>query len=277
MNIGEINYESRSFDSLTFANDFMFCKVMTMRPDLLLELTELITGRKINGIKELTGQKAVRITHDGKGVIYDVYFEDREEDTAYEIEMQTVIRKNLPNRTRFYQSIIDSDNLDKGFDYDRLPDSYIIFICLDDPFTESFVKYSFEEVCLEKPTLRLGDGLKKIFINAKGTKGEISDNLRNFIDFLAGKSAEGDFTKKLEEMVEMVKKDSETRREYLLARDRERQLKQQGYDAGIIGAANMLKKLNFSPSEIVNQLIATYHIDEASAEKYLEESGKATV
>lgn len=76
----------------------------------------------------------------------------------------------------------------------------------------------------------------------------------------------------------MVKKDSETRREYLLAMDRERQLKQQGYDVGIIiGTAKTLKRLNYSSSEIVNQLIATYHIDEASAERYLEESDKVTV
>ena len=268
------NYEAKSFDDLTFANDFMFCKVLTKRPDLLVELTELITGRKVKEIRNLEGQKSVRITHDGKGVIYDVYFEDGGEGTAYEIEMQTVIKKNLPRRTRFYQSIIDSDNLDKGLDYDRLPDSYIIFICLDDPFTESFAKYSFEERCEEKPELRLNDGARKIFINASGTKGEISDDLRKFIDFLAGKSAEDDFTKKLKEMVEMVKKDSETRREYLLAKDRERQIKQQGY---IIGAANMLKKLNYSQSEIVNQLVSTYHIDENEAEEYLKESDKVTV
>ena len=134
--------------------------------------------------------------------------------------------------------------------------------------------------------LRLNDGARKIFINAKGTKGEISEDLRKFIDFLAGNPAEDEFTKKLKEMVEMVKKDSETRREYLLAMDRERQLKEQWYDAGydsgkddgiITGAANMLKKLNYSPSEIIDQLIATYHIDEATAEKYLEESDRLTV
>lgn len=60
------------------------------------------------------------------------------------------------------------------------------------------MKYSFEERCEEKLELRLDDGAKKIFINANGTKGEISDDLRKFIDFLAGKSAEDDFTKKLE-------------------------------------------------------------------------------
>lgn len=80
----------------------------------------------------------------------------------------------------------------------------------------------------------------------------------------------------------MVKQAAQTRMDYLLARDRDRQLKEQWYDAGkddgiITGAANMLKKPNYSPSEIVNQLVATYHIDEAFAEKYLEESDKVTV
>lgn len=53
MENNNINYEAEAFDDLTFANDFMFCKVMTKRPDLLIELTELITGRKVKGIKEL--------------------------------------------------------------------------------------------------------------------------------------------------------------------------------------------------------------------------------
>ena len=281
MEINNTSYESKSFDALTFADDFMFCAVLTKRPDLLVELTELITGRMVKEIRSITGQKTVRITHDGKGVRYDVYFEDDEDNAVYDIEMQTTRKKNLPRRTRFYQSMVDSENLTKGVDYEKLPDSYIIFICLDDPFTKSLVKYSFEERCLEDGTLALNDGTKKIFVNAKGTVGEVSEELKNFLDFIAGKSAEDEFTKKLKEMVEMVKQDAQTRMDYLLAKDRERQLKEQWYaagkDTGIIGTAKTLKRLNYSPSEIVNQLVATYHIDEASAEKYLKESDKVTV
>ena len=80
----------------------------------------------------------------------------------------------------------------------------------------------------------------------------------------------------------MEKQNAQTRMDYLLARDRERQIKQQGYDDGydtgydsgkdygIHGTVSVLRKLNYSPSDIVGQLMSTYELDEATAEKYLK-------
>ena len=38
----------------------------------------------------------------------------------------------LPKRSRYYQSVMDSEILKKGVHYSRLNDSYIIFICTFD-------------------------------------------------------------------------------------------------------------------------------------------------
>ena len=64
---GEMNMRERraetamakSYEELTLADDFMFCKVMTQNPDLCRELTELITGRKVGEILKINRQMPV--------------------------------------------------------------------------------------------------------------------------------------------------------------------------------------------------------------------------
>jgi predicted transposase/invertase (TIGR01784 family) len=121
---------------------------------------------------------------------------------TFDVEMQTTHKTNLPKRARYYQSIMTVDSLQKGSDYNQLNDSFVIFLCLHDPFGENLPIYSFKNVCAEKSDLELRDGTKIIFFNAEksdlplndGTKiiffnAEKSDTmpgreLRNFFKFL---------------------------------------------------------------------------------------------
>ena len=112
----------KSYDELQFCDDFMFCHVLMANEDLCREIAEMITGRKIRDIIDAENQKSVRITEDGKGVRFDVYFED-EEGVIYDIEMQMASAKNLPRRSRYYQGMIDLNYLSKGREYEELPDS----------------------------------------------------------------------------------------------------------------------------------------------------------
>ena len=83
-----------------------------------------------------------------KGVRFDVYTKD--ENRIFDIEIQTTNQKNLPKRARYYQSVIDMDNLSHGEKYSQLKESYVIFLCLFDPFGEKLPMYFFENTCLEK-------------------------------------------------------------------------------------------------------------------------------
>ena len=58
----------------------------------------------------------------------------KDSDKVIDIECQTNLKPALGKRTRHYQSMIDIDNLMKGEKYDKLKESYILFICKDDPF-----------------------------------------------------------------------------------------------------------------------------------------------
>ncbi len=146
-------------------------------------------------------QKAIKEDFDAKGVRLDVYVNDGK-GTVYDIEMQAVTSKYLPRRTRYYQSMIDLQLVDKGQDNDTLNNSYIIFICLSDLFGKGRYMYTFENVCKEDSEVILNDGAKKVFLNADGRNGAVSEELKAFLDYVAGKPSEAIFVKKLEYAVE---------------------------------------------------------------------------
>ena len=204
----------KAYDELEFTDDFLFCHILMENEDLCIELVEMITGRKIKSIIKPESQKSIRLTYDGKGVRFDVYFED-EENVIYDIEMQAGRKYNLRKRSRYYQGMIDLNILGKSKDYERLKDSYIIFICTFDEFGAGRHIYTFENVCKEKPEIKLNDGTHKIFLCAGGDKEDCSEKMRDFLDYIARKTTNGRLSKRLQDEVEKSRKHEEWRDDYM--------------------------------------------------------------
>ena len=78
---------TKSYDELTFADDFMFCKILVNNPDLCEELVSLVVGKDVR-IVHIEKQAPIEETSDGRGVRLDVYVEG-DDATIYDIEMQT--------------------------------------------------------------------------------------------------------------------------------------------------------------------------------------------
>lgn len=212
----------KKYEELKFTDDFMFCKILYTNPDLCRQLLELILGRKVRKINYLTTQNNIDITSDGKGIRLDVYLEG--DNKIYDIEMQTTGNSNLPKRTRYYQGMIDLNLIEKGADYNELKETFIIFVCLHDPFKLNECVYTFENRCKEIPGLSLGDESTKIFLNASGNKDKLSEQLKNFLDYLSGNEPKGNLARAIAEKVEQAVQHEEWRTEYmtLLQRDREK-------------------------------------------------------
>ena len=218
----------KRFEDLTFTDDFMFCTTLKENPELCRELAEMIIGRRISRIVSVQKQRSVEILPDGRGVRFDVCLEG--EDEICDIEMQNnVDRKVLPRRTRYYQGAMDIDELVRSEDYTKLKKSYILFICWEMPFEgKDLHKFTFRNVCVEDPELELGDGTCKIFLTPAGTADDISKEMRELMSYMADNKAESDFTVRLENAVNAIKKGEGWRREYI-------QLKEQmdaQYEAG---------------------------------------------
>ena len=111
--------------------------------------------------------------------------------------------------------MIDMDLLRKGVYYDDLRQTYIIFICTFDLFGMDERIYTFRNQCMEQPELELGDGTTKIFLNAKGLKGRVDEDLEDFLQYVDGKPARSRFTQEMAQEVESVKRQDEMRREFV--------------------------------------------------------------
>ena len=188
----------KEYEELEFTDDFMFCKVLENNPKLCKELAEMITGEKFGKIKEDVQQKSIRILPNGHGVRFDVYLTDG--NTIVDIEMQNITKKNLPKRSRYYQSTIDISMFEKSKDYENLPRCYIIFLTMDNLFPEKNLwKYTFVNTCRENKDIELGDDAIKIFLTPDGNREGMSEEMEAFMTYVVDKKAESDFTRQLEE------------------------------------------------------------------------------
>ncbi|MBQ8469118.1 MAG: Rpn family recombination-promoting nuclease/putative transposase, partial [Clostridia bacterium] len=197
---------SKPFDELTFTDNFIFTRVMEANPDLCIELTELVTGRKVSRMKmeSLGKEHTVKLTSDSKGVRLDVYFEDSE--AMYDIEMQTSDQSDLGKRFRYYQGMTDIASLDVGRSYREMPKSYIVFLCTFDAFHRGQVKYEFRNLCVSDPELELGDETCKIAVCAFGKQAEGDRSLNALLSYMQDGSTEDDFARKLERATEDAKR-----------------------------------------------------------------------
>lgn len=224
---------NKRYEELTFTDDFMFCKVLTNNLNLCNELLEMILNVKICKIENVIDQKAINITADAKSVRLDVYVED-DEETIYNIEMQTTTAKNLPKRMRYYEGMIDMNQLEKGNDYKMLKKTYIIFICLDNPWDYGRHYYTFKNRCEEEPTLLLGDGTAKVVISAEGTLDDVSPEIAEFLEYLrTGTVKEGSLASRIDKAVQKARKHEEWKVEYMLLLQRDNE--KRNIEKGIYG------------------------------------------
>ena len=188
--------------------------------------------------------------------------------------MQVVDTKELPKRSRYYQSMIDLQLIDKGEYYKKLKPSYIIFICLFDLFDKGRHIYTFENICKEDNSVFLKDGAVKIFLNADSGQNDVSQELKAFLDYVAGKESADDFVQRLEEAVEQARKNREWRHEYMTLLMRDQENIEKGIEKGkIYGAISMCHDLGLSGDEILEKLQIKFHLSHEEAEQYVLDSG----
>ena len=209
------------FDNLPISNDFMFKKVMQNKY-LCQKLVSAIMQKDIADIIYTETEKTVEPYYDSRGVRLDVIVAD-ERNTRYNLEMQV---KNtlgeatgeplLPKRTRYYQSIMDMDMLQKGQDFDELNPLVLVFICAFDLFGEGRYVYTFKSRCLENLQLELKNDVTVLLLNAQGTRGEVSLVVKNFLRYVNDLVPTDAFTQEVEAEVVRLRQDKKVRREFMV-------------------------------------------------------------
>ena len=89
----------------------------------------IILGKKLKVINVKT-QYEIDNLH-GRSIRLDIRAVD-ENSTLYDIEIENDQKRATPKRGRFNISLMDADTLDKSEPWDKLPETYMIFITRDD-------------------------------------------------------------------------------------------------------------------------------------------------
>ena len=235
--------ENKNYEELTFTDDFMFCKVLENNLEICKELLEMILGVKIRKIVCTSKQKVIEITSDGKGIRLDVYLED-DDSTVYDIEMQTTEQRDISKRSRYYQGMIDLNLIERGARYGDLKKSYVIFICLHDPFKKGLHLYYFANTCKGHPELQLEDEAYKVFVSAEGDADDVSDNMKAFLKYLCGETVDNRLVKEIDVQVQKAREQVEWREEYMTLLMRDQEKKEEGAKLHAIEMAKIMLSQN---------------------------------
>lgn len=171
-----------NYESLDFSSDFMFGRIVSTDMNICKAILEMTLQKKILTIRLAQTQKTIDLRYDAKSIRLDVYAEGT--DAVYDVEMQVANPRNLPQRSRYYQGAMDLNLIQRGGEYGQLRPSYVIFICRFDPFGAGLYQYSFENTCREARGILLGDGAYKIFLNTKGSAGQVSSQLKELLCYI---------------------------------------------------------------------------------------------
>lgn len=262
----------KKYEELGFTDDFMFTKVLVNNPEICRRVLELILDIKIKQVVVPEKQKVIEIRADGKGIRLDVYVDDNE-GTVYNIEMQTTLKDSLPKRSRYYQGMIDMNMIERGARYKDLKQSFVIFICLKDPFNNCFPVYRFENVCIQDKNLFLKDEAIKVFINADGDLSGASDELVAFLKYLRGEvDVDNELVQLIEKEVEHARNHEEWRSEYMTLLQRDQENQDIGIEIGLKAMVTALRKYHSDKEALYREIVELEGYQNVSREdvfKYL--------
>ena len=207
----------------------------------------------------MRGEETIVNDFGSKGIRLDIYISGSTQ--VFNLEMQSTDTNELPERARYYQGAIDVDCLKSGQKYKELKDSYVIFICIPDVFEKGLPCYTFENLCLEDTSIHLNDRAYKYFFIADNCDKILDEKQKAFLGLVVGKKASDKFSKKIEQLTEEAKHNTEWKRQYM---EWERQRTydfENGKEFGekqkaIKDALLLIQKYNISPEDAAKDMNA---------------------
>ena len=259
------NYSLKSWDELTFTDDYMFKLVMSKHPKFIKKLIEIILQIKVRDIRFHETEKNLKESYDGHGIRFDLYVEDSD-NTIYDIEMQVGYYSSnaLAKRMRFYQGIFDVDSLKAGQSYTLLKKSIIIFLCPFKFLNGKRSLYTFNSYCLQDKSLLFPDETTKIIVSSAGNRTpDTPKALIPVLDYMNGKSASSNFTKAIDEAIKKEKNIETERMSYMTYEMKLQEMQDFGYNKGKIegkfegkieSIKELMRNLNLSPEKAMKAL-----------------------
>ena len=226
----------KKLQDLTIKDAFMFAAVMS-DTEQCRHLLELVLEMSILEVDVIT-EKSISYHPEYHGVRLDVLAEEAGTKRRFNVEMQVKTEHALAKRSRYYHAQMDMDALFAGEAYDKLSDTYVIFICDFAPFASELYRYSVRNMIWETKE-PLNDGSQTIILSTKGkNKSEVPIELVNFLDYV----------RRIQEQIKGIKQNCDWEGKYMLLEEMMRDERMEGMQEG-------LKKGMQQGQERINQLI----------------------
>ena len=207
--------ENNNSEYFGLTNDIIFGWVMKSEENCLAIIRAILPELNITGIVHKEVQHEITPVTSARGVRFDAVVKD-DQERYYDIEMQVENTGDLGRRARYYQSQIDNETLMKGETFHKLKESFVIFLCAFDPFSYGLRRYQFHQYEDTIRNLRLDTHSHVLFVNSKGTEGEVSNDLAGIIDVMNQKPNQTNpLANKLKKEIDYYNQDSEKRRELM--------------------------------------------------------------
>lgn len=200
------------WEHITIANNFIFYYVMRNNPDICKEVIERLLQIEIDHI-EMAQEETVTVDIESKSIRMDVYVKNSTQ--VFDLEIQAKDTKELPERARYYQGIIDVDSLKSGEVYSKLKESYIIFICLTDIFEKGLPTYTFENLCVQDTSIKLNDKAYKYFFIAQNYDKLKDVRQKNFLCLVMKNEGSDELSEKILSKVNTAKQNVLLRKKYM--------------------------------------------------------------
>ena len=261
------DYDKIDWDSLTFANNYVFLEVMNNKKRCQY-LIERILHIPIKGILQIVAERhtsSPRIS--SKSIRLDVYVEIPD-GTVIDLEMQVTgkgstiyrdkdektVKRELPLRTRYYQGLISMDMLRRGMKYTKLRKSYVVFICTFDPYGKDLPVYHFTNRSREDNSLEMGDLTENIFLNARAAEKTDDRELAAFLRYVNNGQIQNEFTQEIDDETKRVRRDTDWRERVVTWEMDLRVLKKEAREEGkkekALEIAEALRRKGMSEAEI---------------------------
>jgi len=144
-------------------DDTFMSKCFENAPECIELMLRIILGKK--DLKVVKSQTEYPIKSlQGRGVRFDVFARDSE-GREYDIEIQRADKGAEPKRARYNSALLDANALKSGEDFDKLRDTYVIFITETDAIGGGQELYEINRTIRQMGGREFGDGTHIIYVN----------------------------------------------------------------------------------------------------------------
>lgn len=207
---------SKKWEDLQFSDNYIFCKVMRNK-DLCKEMLEILLGIKVQDIEYIQSEHPLDDYYETRGVRMDVFVQGSNE--IYNMEMQTGDYDDLLMRSRYYLGAADVSTTPRRTKFKDLKETYILFICKDDPFNYGIPLYTEHKNFKELPLVEINDKSHKLFYNCSAYAKAADEDVSSVLEFIYNLKANSKFAKKLQDSVILAKAEPIFKDEYMYFAD----------------------------------------------------------